>query len=427
MKKIFLKILNSNELLKNSFILLSGTVIAQLFVFAAYPVLSRLFTPAEYGLFALYVNIVNVLQVISSGRYDIAIMLPKQNRDSKNIFIAAGFLGFFLTVILYLILILFHNQIVNLLNNPLLDRWIWLTPLSIYALCLFQISNYWLLRNKQFKSSSKLKIVQTVSISVASLFFGFISVKSGLILGYFIGNALMVAYSVYLLGKTDFFKESFTYLRMIANMKRYREFPIFNLIPTLANTASASVPIFYLSNFYGEVVVGHVNLARQIISIPISFISNSFSQVYFEKLVKTKNEGKLIFNDLVKIIKTLSVIALIIFVVISSTAFWSFQYIFGEKWLDAGIYASIMSFSVSIQFVVSPLGITCPALDKIKIWSFWQIFLFISICSLYFFKNFSPLLFFITYIALESIIYIFYLIIILKVAKDYDRKIIINT
>ena len=422
MKERLLKILHSNDLIKNSFILLSGTVIAQVFVFAAFPFLSRLFTPADFGLFALYVNVVNVLQVISTGRYDMTIMLPKLHKDSKSLLAASLGFGVIFIALLYVVLLFFHTQIVELLNNPLLGKWIWLAPISIYALCIFQVANYWLLRNKEFKASSKLKIVQTLSISVVSLLLGIISIKAGLIVGYIIGNILMVIYSLYLFQKTGVFKESLSLHRIRINMKRYKEFPLFNLLPTLANTASASIPIFYISSFYGEQIVGYVNLARQIISIPVSFVSNSFSQVYFERLIKTKNEGKRIFKDLMKIVLVLSFLALIFCVAISSSAFWAFQYIFGQKWVDAGIYASIMAFSVSIQFVVSPLGIICPALDRIKMGSYWQLFLFITVCSLYFAKGLSPLSFFIVYIGLESMAYLVYFAIIIKVAKDYDKE-----
>jgi len=424
MKERLLKILNSTDLIKNSFILLSGTVIAQVFVLAAYPLLSRLFTPAEYGLFALYVNIVNVLQVISTGRYDLTIMLPKQDKDAKSLLSAALFFGSVFIILLYIAILFFNEAIAKLFNNTLLINWLWLAPLSIYSLCVYQVSNYWLLRHKRFKTSSTLKIIQTLSISIASLLFGVLSIRSGLIIGYFIGNLLMVVYSFYQFHVTGLFKIPFSYPRMLANMKLYKEFPIYNLLPTLANTASASVPIFYISSFYGEQIVGYINLARQIILIPISFISNSFSQVYFEKLVKSKNEGKLIYHDLIKIAKILSLIALVFCVAISSTAFWAFKYIFGIEWDNAGLYASIMAISASIQFVVSPFGIICPALDKIKIGSFWQILLFISICSLYFAKRLSPFSFFIVYIGLESFLYLIYFAIIIKITKDYDKNLL---
>lgn len=423
MKERFLKRLNSTDLIKNSFILLSGTIIAQVFVLAAYPIISRLYTPSDLGLFAIYINIVNVAQVISAGRYDLTIMLPKQNKDAKSLFVASLLFGFALIVIFYLVLIFFHQSIIGLLNNPNLSSWIWLTPISIYMICVFQVTNYWLLRNRKFKQSSYLKIVQTVSISLITLIIGFFSINYGLIIGYFVGNSLMILYSLYLLKSIHFFEESYSFKRVIINMKRYKDFPIYNLIPTLANTASSSVPIFYMSSFYGDQIVGYVNLARQIVLAPISFISNSFSQVYFEKLMKTKNEGGKIFSDFLKIAKVLSMIGLLFLIAVSSTSFWAFKYVFGVKWEEAGIYASIMAISAAIQFVVSPLGIICPALDRIKIGSYWQFLFFIVVCSLYFAKSLSPISFFILYIGLESLVYLIYFLIIIMVVRNYDKKI----
>lgn len=126
---------------------------------------------------------------------------------------------------------------------------------------------------------------------------------------------------------------------------------------------------------------------------------------------------------MIKIAKILSLIALVFCVVISSTAFWAFSFVFGEAWSDAGIYASIIAISASIQFVVSPFGIVFPALDRIKIGSFWQMLLFVSICSLYFAKGLSPLSFFIAYIGIESVMYLIYFVIIIKITKNYDENI----
>ena len=420
-KKIF-KIFNSSDLIKNSFILLSGTVIAQIFVYVSYPILCRFFNPADFGIYAIYLNIVNVLQVVSTGRYEITIMLPKNNNDAKSLFNASLIIGGFFLLLLFLLIFLLHSEILVILNNSHLYNWIWFIPVSIYMIGVYQTTNYWLLRNKKFKQSSFLKIVQTLSISLISLILGLLKIKYGLIIGYLIGNLIMILFCFYTLIQNNFFQQKNSKTRMFANIKKYKDYPIFNLLPALANTSSSSLPIFYINSFYGDHIVGYVNLARQIISSPISFISVSFSQVYFEKLIKTKNDGKLIFEDFLKITKVLSSIAFIFFILVSLTAFWAFKYIFGTSWDDAGIYASIMSVSVSIQFVVTPLSILCPALDRIRLASVWQFFLFIIITSLYFAKSLDSISFFILYIFVESIAYIIYFILIFKIVKEYDKK-----
>lgn len=420
------KILTSikkSDLINHTFILLSGTVIAQIFVLIAYPILSRLYSPTDFGTYAIFLNIVNILQVITTGRYDLTIILPKKNKDAKSLFIATLIVGLLLVLLYYILLLAFNQSILALLKSPELNVWIWLIPISIYMICVFQVTNYWLTRNRLFKQISYLKIVQTVSIALLTLVIGFCGVKTGQILGYFIGNTLMILYCFYLLNKNKFFQLKTSCLRVWENIKKYKDFPIYNSIPYLASAASASIPVFYINSFFGTQIVGFVNLARQIILIPILFISSSFSQVYLEKLAKSKNEGKLIYNDLKKIIKVLFLMALVFFLLASSCSFWIFQYIFGESWKEAGIYASIMAISASIQFIVSPLGVICITLDRIKANSAWQMLLFILISSLYFAKSLSPLRFFILYIGVEAVAYLIYFIIIVFIAKNYDKKI----
>ncbi len=426
MKNFYSNFLKS-EFIRNTILLLSGTVVAQIIVLLSYPFLTRFFSPTEFGLLAVYTNVVNSLQILIAGRYDLAIILPKKERDSKSLILLSLYIGLILLFIFYLIIYFFENSIIQFLKNDNIHFWIYITPISIYFILIFQITNYWLIRHNAFKKSSYLKIIQTLSISFISLILGFLCIKDGLIIGYIIGNILMIYYSIYLLIKTDFFKIKTTTKRLIRNMIIYKDYPIYNLFPSFANTLSSTIPIFYINNFYGDQIVGYVNLAKQLILIPISFISNSFSQVYFVTIVKKINENKKIFNDFIKNIKILSIIALLFFIITSSTSFWIFKYIFGTKWEEAGLYASILSFSASISFVVSSLSVVCIALNKIRIYSIWQIFYFLSICSLYFAKFLSPLNFFILYVVIDSIVYFINFAIIYNIVKKYDSKIKINS
>src|SRR5512133_2862261 len=59
----------SDGFVRNVFVLMSGTTIAMVVPIVASPVLTRLYTPEDYGVFALYVSIISAAAVIVEGGY----------------------------------------------------------------------------------------------------------------------------------------------------------------------------------------------------------------------------------------------------------------------------------------------------------------------------------------------------------------------
>ena len=66
---------------KNVLTLMTGTGLAQAIPIAISPILTRIYTPEEFGVFALYMAIASILTVLVTGRYEMAILLPKKDPD----------------------------------------------------------------------------------------------------------------------------------------------------------------------------------------------------------------------------------------------------------------------------------------------------------------------------------------------------------
>ncbi|EFK95942.1 polysaccharide biosynthesis protein, partial [sediment metagenome] len=74
-----------SEFIKNIFTLLSGSTIAQVITLLAIPVLTRIFTPQDFGFFAVYFSLATIVSTVATGRYELAIMLPKHKKDALSI------------------------------------------------------------------------------------------------------------------------------------------------------------------------------------------------------------------------------------------------------------------------------------------------------------------------------------------------------
>ena len=73
------KITNSvrSEFGRNSAKLLSSNAIAQIIGLLIYPILSRLYSPDDFGLVNLFLSIGGVITLFATAEYQYAIMLPK--------------------------------------------------------------------------------------------------------------------------------------------------------------------------------------------------------------------------------------------------------------------------------------------------------------------------------------------------------------
>ena len=133
-----LKDILKSEFFKNVVTLLSGTTAGQVISILMVPVIARLYTPEQFGDFALFISIATVIAVISSARYELAIIPTKQDSNAFNLFIICIIFTLVSAFFSLIIILIFNNYIEFILNYIELCKWLYLLPLSILLLS-FQI------------------------------------------------------------------------------------------------------------------------------------------------------------------------------------------------------------------------------------------------------------------------------------------------
>ena len=132
------------------FTVAGGTFFSQIIPLAILPILTRLYSPEEFGTLALYIAFFSILSVVVTGRYEMAIMLPKKEKDAISLF-QISFLFSFIFSIFFLLVILFNSEsIMSFLKINSSVAWLYFLPFSIFLAGLYQTYSYWLNRNKKF-------------------------------------------------------------------------------------------------------------------------------------------------------------------------------------------------------------------------------------------------------------------------------------
>jgi len=199
MKQIFFnKIktkLTKNEFYANIATLISGSIISQAIPILISPILSRIYTPDDFSLLALYLSITNIFSVIASGRYDLAIMVADRNEEAINILALSLVISVFTTLVLIPISLIFNDFISRILKNDELSKWLIVAVLGILLTTANQNLFYWNNRNKNFKVVAINRVVQSGTSGFFQIIFGYLikTVSGGfIIIGQFLGSLVAV-------------------------------------------------------------------------------------------------------------------------------------------------------------------------------------------------------------------------------------------
>jgi len=121
-----------SEFSRNILTLMTGTSIAQAIPVAISPILTRMYTPEDFGTLALFVAITGVFSVIASGRYELALMLPSKDEDVMNIFALGLMIILLVSLGLFFFIFFFVDHLVVMLNNDTIGYWIYFVPLAVF-------------------------------------------------------------------------------------------------------------------------------------------------------------------------------------------------------------------------------------------------------------------------------------------------------
>ena len=297
--------------------------------------------------------------MLSTGKYERAIMLPKRRDHAASILNLSLVICLTVSLLLVVIFALFNEPVAKLLGNEKIAFWLYFIPIAVLLRGSFLIFTEWSNRNKKFKYVSSSFMLQSSVSAGSRLGMGFAGMgTSGLILGNLFGFGSASFLLSYLTWKKDrfIFKSAFNKKRMLALAKRYIKFPKYSLPSITINSISLELPIFFISNMFSSSILGFYSLANRMLLTPMDVLGRSVSEVYYQKASTVQNsqlELKRITYDLYR---KLLLIGIIPFGIIGAYGDFIFDFVFGSEWYEAGRYAQVLSIWILFNFISSPLS-----------------------------------------------------------------------
>lgn len=368
-----------NNFVKNFLTLLTGSIIGQLIIFLAIPFLTRMFSEEAFGVFTLFTSTIILLKTLATLNFELAIILPKRDKDAINILIFNVILILLFSLLLFLIVFIFKNNLASLLSIEQLSNFIYLIPLSVFFLGNISALEYWNNRNNTFKNITTGVISKSATMSIFQLFTGISSFKSiglipGLIAGQFFNFIILIKLSLKsILG----LKKHVTLKRMLYLISKYRDIPLFNTLLTFTNTLSNELPVILISKYFGFGSAGLYGLAVKVSKTPPGMVGQSISLVFFNEASKLYNGNGDLHKLLMAMQKKLFLTAILIFIPIFIISFF-LDFIFGNNWNDAGLYVRILLPWLFTMFLNSPISSLIEILNKQKAFLVYGFLLVIS-------------------------------------------------
>lgn len=369
-----------NEFYKNVATLMSGSILSQAIPIVISPILSRIYSPEDFSLLAIFLSITNIFSVLASGRYDLAIMIPEEEEDAINVLGLSVLLSIFTTIILLPFSIIFKFQIANLLKNDKLSKWLLFSVIGILLTTVHQNLLYWNNRHKNFKVVAINRVIQSSTGGFFQIIFGHFlkSISNGfIIVGQFLGQLVAFFRLTYLMIKNDKkLLKLITINKMKEMAKRFSDFPKKTTFSSLLNIFSNNGRYLVLGFFLDKNSLGSLYFTLRILLLPVTIIGNNIADVVFQKVSEWKNQN--IKKNVVRKYINKIIIQLFLFMILPIIILFLFgkpifSFIFGSNYELAGYYSSILSFSLLFQFVFSPFCKVFYAYEKNTIYLLWEI------------------------------------------------------
>jgi O-antigen/teichoic acid export membrane protein len=410
-----------SKYVKNFLTIGFGTLVAQSILVVTSPLLSRLFSPEDFGVFANYTALTAFIIVINTGKYELAIIHPKEHKDAINIAALSFFILVLTTVGLTLLFVFMIRPITSWAGKDLSLSWIVLAPLGAFFANFYLIINEWYIRNDNYKGLGKNRIGNTSGITGVSIFFGLLRQNLGLIWGQICGQMVSI-----FLALRRIFSHDKSLLRSISKRKmkyfavRHVNFAKYIIPGQLLNTASGLIAISLITFKFGYFHAGLIALVDRVFGIPSSVVGSAINDVFKLQITETYREKGNCLRVYKKVVFMLLAVAAIPFVLLYFISPALFPFIFGKDWVLAGKYAQVFCCMFFLNFLSMPTRWVFMVAEKQKMEFVWQvIFIVFSvvpiIAGIFYFDIFTTLILWSTG---KSISYIIYIIMTYKITKN---------
>ncbi|CAM5783194.1 lipopolysaccharide biosynthesis protein [Rhizobacter fulvus] len=330
--------------------LLVGSVLAQALPLFLGPLVTRLYTPDQFGHYTAFSAVLANIAVVGCARYEFALPLARDDAEARDL------LALCLRVLLGVTLATALGAGLGVLVAGGGFYWLWL-PLGVLAGATVQTLTLWATRAQRFPALSASRFVQYGGGAMLQAGFGVAQFGGwGLMAAPVLASALAVPGLARPEPKGGWLALGLVpAVRLREVALRHRDFPMLNTPHAFAAALQDTLAVALLVALTGEAAAGFWGLALRYLKAPASLIGGAVSQALYSRLVEARPaEARATVRQ---VMLTLALISLPLVLVLLLWGPALFALAFGEPWRDAGQLARALAPYIGAHFVAAPLGV----------------------------------------------------------------------
>jgi O-antigen/teichoic acid export membrane protein len=344
---------DTGDIYKNMAILATGSGIAKLIGFAAMPIITRLYSPEDFGVFALFVALTMVFTTIGSLRYSMAVPLPRHDALAFNLFCVSLCLVTLIASAMALILLFFGDTLLPLISAEALQPYWWLLGLALFGGGLSETLNQWATRKRRFKVAAKNEVTKTCLSAGTKIGFGLLGLKP---VGLLAGQVAMQWGGIIALSRAFWpdFKAQWPRVelqRFWFLIRFYRSFPFYRLPSQFLMALNMQLPVLMTSKLFTLTATGQLSLAITTIAIPMQLFGRTLGRAYYGEIssIGRKDINKL-YSLSLSVLKRLALLAILPTLVLAFFGPWLFSLVFGTDGNRQACWPAIFLFRCFSSF-----------------------------------------------------------------------------
>jgi O-antigen/teichoic acid export membrane protein len=239
-------------------LLSGGTFLGQAILIVISPVLTRMFTPAEFGVLAVFTALTSMMIVAMALRYEFAIPVCRDDDDALAMLVLCAVVTTGITLLLTVLILGYGQQIAAIFGLHGHEDLLWLAPPSLWLWGLSLPLANWTIRRSAFRLNAGSNLAQFATQAMAQLSLGALGGGgSALVIGYSLGPVARLALLRNALGARDRARlTKLTPSRVWRMAREHWRYPVFSSSSSVLQSASQMLPAVLVAALYGPAAAG---------------------------------------------------------------------------------------------------------------------------------------------------------------------------
>jgi O-antigen/teichoic acid export membrane protein len=326
------------------------------------PLISRLYGPAEYGVFAFVNGIATIMATLALVSLPNALAVSHSSLARLRLTLTTLKLSSLGVAATFLFIAALQSGVI--VEVPWMGPWVILAcPALVLAVCLSRIASSLTISLGLFRGQVRGRFAYALLTRPVSVIFGTLfPAKSWIMVAAevagFLGQALMMKRDLTKpLGRIG--RRPWAKVRAWDEISRHRNFSAFDYPTQLLVIGVSTIPALIIAYRFGPETAGLVTLALSLLTIPIQLLALAIAPALLFRIRQWATRGDIQARRTLGLaFVTLATMAMVGYGILAIVAPWLMPAYLGQKWIVTGHFVVWFSLAFAIQFLATPFEAT---------------------------------------------------------------------